>query len=164
MGTFFFSFCHFTFFWVILIFSYKKKKKEERGNKKEIAAARLATISATRWTGNKLFLRVALANWPEPCFIRCFEEYIGVGIPKVSVCLTLPEPCCVIMHLEELQEGFSELQDRSNKIKNQYTGFPQRLENESGHGQKTMVHKQKWQKLLEFCNRSWNFTSLTHEF
>ena len=39
-------------------FSYQKKKKN--GKKKDFVAARLATISATRWTGNKLFLRVAL--------------------------------------------------------------------------------------------------------
>ena len=35
---------------------FKKKKREE---KKEFAAARVAIISANRWTGNKLFLRVA---------------------------------------------------------------------------------------------------------
>ena len=34
-------------------------KIKKKGGKKDFASARLATISATRWTGNKLFLRVA---------------------------------------------------------------------------------------------------------
>ena len=38
-------------------FSYRKKKKQE---KKKFADARLATISATRWTGNKLFFKGGL--------------------------------------------------------------------------------------------------------
>ena len=38
-------------------FLTRKKTKNGRGG--DFAAARLATISATRWTGNKLFLRVS---------------------------------------------------------------------------------------------------------
>ena len=45
--------------WNILFFSYQKKKKKEK-KKKDIATARLATISATRWTGNKLFFKGGL--------------------------------------------------------------------------------------------------------
>ena len=38
-----------------------------------------------------------------------------------------------------------------------YAGFPQRLENlenENGHG-KVMKHE-KWAKVMEFCDQSWN--------
>ena len=38
------------------IFSYQTKKNV--GKKKKNAAARQATIMATRWTGNRLFVRV----------------------------------------------------------------------------------------------------------
>ena len=55
MGTFFFHFAPKKLFVKISSFSYKKKKG--------FAAVRLATISATRWTGNKLFfLRLAPQN------------------------------------------------------------------------------------------------------
>ena len=37
-----------------------KKKKKEKFFFLNFAAAQLATILANRWTGNKLFLRVAL--------------------------------------------------------------------------------------------------------
>ena len=40
---------------VLLLPNKKKRKKKE-----EIAAARVAIISATRWTGNKLFLQGGL--------------------------------------------------------------------------------------------------------
>ena len=61
MGTFFFQFFQFTIFGVqISKFSYPKKKEKQKKlkkKKKDFAAARLATISATRWTGNKLFFK-----------------------------------------------------------------------------------------------------------
>ena len=43
----------------ISIFLTKKKEIEEKI--KDIAASRLATISATRWTGNKLFFKDGLS-------------------------------------------------------------------------------------------------------
>ena len=57
------NFFFFFFFFQIyfLLFSYQKTK-ENNGKIKDFAAARLATIAATRWTGNNLFLRVALAQ------------------------------------------------------------------------------------------------------
>ena len=51
LGTSFFTFL-FTFCFDILIFSHKRKKREKKAN---FAATRLATILATRWTGNRLF-------------------------------------------------------------------------------------------------------------
>ena len=61
----FFSCCLFFVFFVFFVFwggggggEYFLTERRER-KKKDIAVARLATISATRWTGNKLFLRVA---------------------------------------------------------------------------------------------------------
>ena len=48
---FFFHFAHF------IIFLPKIKKKKKRGGGGEIVAARLATISATRYTGNKPFFK-----------------------------------------------------------------------------------------------------------
>ena len=60
MGTFFFH------------FALKKKigqnfiiflpKKKRGGGNKDFAAARLATISATRWTGKKLFFKCGLKS------------------------------------------------------------------------------------------------------
>ena len=49
----FFYFCNF-FFQKWTVFSYQTNKQ------KKIAAARLARITATRWTGNRLFLWTAL--------------------------------------------------------------------------------------------------------
>ena len=45
-----------------IIFLQKKKKKKKGGGGVggDFAAARLATISATRWTGNKLFFKGGL--------------------------------------------------------------------------------------------------------
>ena len=60
----FFSFCNF-----FHLFFRKKKDiflpKKRRG-KKDIAAAQLATISATRWTGNNIFFKGGLMPfcWP----------------------------------------------------------------------------------------------------
>ena len=56
----FFSFLRKTFSITILVFSYQKKATTKNEKKKDFGAARLATILATRWTGNKLLLRVAL--------------------------------------------------------------------------------------------------------
>ena len=56
-GNLFFSFCQFFFFFVKISFSYQKQTKQKNGKKKDFAAARLATISDTRWTGNKLFFK-----------------------------------------------------------------------------------------------------------
>ena len=58
-------------FWVkISSFSYpppppQKKTPKKTGKKKDFAAARLATISVTRWTGNKLFFKGGLRIWRE---------------------------------------------------------------------------------------------------
>ena len=50
----------FYFFWsTISSFSYQKKPPEK---KKDFAAARVAIISATRWTGNKLFFKGGLTS------------------------------------------------------------------------------------------------------
>ena len=54
--TFFFNFPFF-FPPKISVFFNQKKEKKIRG--KKIAAARVAIISATSWTGNNVFLRVA---------------------------------------------------------------------------------------------------------
>ena len=75
----FFSFCHFFFFLKISTFSYQKQTN--RGIK-DFAAARLATVSATRWTGNKLFLRVASGYQPIPVIVLL---PLGLGLPPVGV-------------------------------------------------------------------------------
>ena len=53
---FFFILPFFEFSSKILIFSYPKKRKKDK------VAARLATISSTRWTGNKLFFKGGLST------------------------------------------------------------------------------------------------------
>ena len=63
LGTYFLDFWIFFFFKKLLKFLSKKKKKE----KKKIATARLATILATRWTGNKLFFEGS----PTKCYLHC---------------------------------------------------------------------------------------------
>ena len=52
-GNFFFHFGNFVFPKMDNIFLPKKIKKD---GKKKIAAARLPIITATRWTGNRLFV------------------------------------------------------------------------------------------------------------
>ena len=47
------------FFFVFVKIHHFLTQKKQKPKKKDFAAARLATISATRYTGNKLFLRVA---------------------------------------------------------------------------------------------------------
>ena len=45
------------------------------------------------------------------------------------------------------------------------TGFPQgleNLENESGHGK--VAEHEKWQKVMEFYDQSWNLTNFAPEF
>ena len=66
---FFFHFAHFFLLVNISSFSYKKKKKrkKKRKKKKDFAAARLATISATRYTGNKLFFKGGLNRKSNKC-------------------------------------------------------------------------------------------------
>ena len=54
-------------------FSYKKRKKDK---KRETAAARVAIISATCWTGNKLFFKGGLnvnkpSGQPHQCDLHC---------------------------------------------------------------------------------------------
>ena len=61
MGTFFFHFALF-FFFVSRFHHFLTKKKKKKKEKKDFAAARLATISATRYTGNRLFFK----DGPEP--------------------------------------------------------------------------------------------------
>ena len=55
MGTFFFHFAQKINLGQKFQYFLTRKKEDN-------AAVGLATISATRWTGNKLFLRVALLN------------------------------------------------------------------------------------------------------
>ena len=55
---FFLDFLDFFFFGQDFIIFLQKKKKKKK--KKDFAAARLATISATRYTGNKLFFKGGL--------------------------------------------------------------------------------------------------------
>ena len=55
---FFFSFCQFFFFLSKFHYFFQKKN----GKEKKIAAARPTTISATRWTGNKLFFKGGLSD------------------------------------------------------------------------------------------------------
>ena len=50
----------FKFVWVKMSVNFLQKKTEKE--EKIIAAAQLAMILATRWTGNKTFLRVALLS------------------------------------------------------------------------------------------------------
>ena len=65
LETFFFHFCKNKSFFLKLdnIFMERKKKVE----KKKIAAARLASILAIRWTGNRIFFMVSLVLYKETC-------------------------------------------------------------------------------------------------
>ena len=58
---FFFSIFDFFFFWLAKMLIILPKKENKDNKREEFTAARVATILATRWTGNKLSLRVALA-------------------------------------------------------------------------------------------------------
>ena len=62
-GNYFFNFQHFFFLFflskLLVLFLQKKKREKDKKKKKYFAFAQVAIISATRWTGNKLFLRVA---------------------------------------------------------------------------------------------------------
>ena len=57
-----FSFLPYTLVKTFIIFLQKRKKEKEKKKKKDFSAARLASISAIRWTGNTPFLRVALCG------------------------------------------------------------------------------------------------------
>ena len=61
VGTFFLGFRDFSSFFPnnFHVFYYRNKLSKK---KEDIPASRLVLIVATRWTGNKLFLRVALAQ------------------------------------------------------------------------------------------------------
>ena len=54
---------------LLVIFTVFKKQKRKEKRKRDFAATRLATILATRWTGNKLFLRV-------PCLYLCIIHVV----------------------------------------------------------------------------------------
>ena len=56
----FFSSCQLFCFWV-KISSFSCNNNPKKTEKKDFAAARLATISATRWTGNILFFKGGLS-------------------------------------------------------------------------------------------------------
>ena len=73
MGTIFFHFANFLFFGQDFIIFLPKKKK-----KKDFAAARLATISATRYTGNKLFFKGGLSFLVLEIFGHCMPVQINL--------------------------------------------------------------------------------------
>ena len=63
-------------------------------------------------------------------------------------------------HIDDI-EYISLLQMLSNSLLTVYTGFPQRRENESGHGKimEKSWNIKNWPKVMEFCDQSWNFTN-----
>ena len=61
LETFFFHFCKIIFFFLKVDNIFLQKKKLKR-KKKKIAAARLAFILATRWTGNTIFFMDSLRD------------------------------------------------------------------------------------------------------
>ena len=57
-------------------FFAKKKKKKKSGKKKKIAAARLASILATRWTGKRLFFYGQPETYDKLIYYICENTFI----------------------------------------------------------------------------------------
>ena len=87
MGTFFF---HFALFFLVKISSFSYQKKREKNN---LATARLSAISATHYTGNKLFFKGGLtyhrtcrSGVPASCSYKCgrYSEFYQ-GSPSLQL-------------------------------------------------------------------------------
>ena len=86
VGTFFFNFRYFfVVFQKCQYFSYQKKEKQKKNN---FAATQVAIISATRWTGNKLFFKCGLRGDIKIAQMWCDSEtkkQLGIkGVGGVS--------------------------------------------------------------------------------